>query len=69
VAASRTGHFTSREIFSSIHSIVDWVDFRTGLEAVAKRKNSLPVTGIEPLPKCLKGFISSEVDSELQKKP
>jgi hypothetical protein len=47
-SASRLGHFTSRETAPGTQSVGGWVDPRAGMDAVAKRKNSLSLPRIEP---------------------
>jgi hypothetical protein len=46
-SASRPGRFTPRERASGTHWIGGWVGPRTGLDAVVKKKNSQPLSGLE----------------------
>jgi len=46
--SSRPGRFIPGERTSGTRLIGDWVGPRVGLEAVAKRKEFVPLPGIEP---------------------
>jgi len=54
-SASLPGHFTTRDRAYSTNRTGGWVGPRDGLDAVAKRKKSLPMPGIE--------FLSSSLQS------
>jgi len=49
LSASCPGRFTPRERDPVTRWIVGWVEPRAGLDALVKRKQSVPLPGIKPL--------------------